>query len=58
MKEIIVKHGIKNRIMKDLDTTYPTIREALYGMTNTKLAQEIRALALKLGGVEVTKNAD
>lgn len=58
MNQIIVNHGIKNRIKEDLNTTYPTIRAALYGITDTKLSQEIRALALELGGVEVPKNAN
>ena len=58
MNQIIVNHGIKNRIKEDLNTTYPTIRAALYGITNTKLSKEIRALALELGGVEVPKNAN
>lgn len=56
MKEIIVKHGIKKLIKKELNTTYPTIRSAFHGMTKTEIAQKIRELALKLGGVEVDAN--
>lgn len=53
MCEIIVNHSVKKRIKEELDTTYPTIRTALFGMTNTEKAKAIRAKALELGGVKV-----
>lgn len=53
MSEIIVNHSVKKRIKEELDTTYPTIRSALYGMTKTDKAKAIRAKALELGGVKV-----
>lgn len=53
MNEILVSHSVKKRIKEELNTTYPTIRTALFGMTCTALAKEIRAKALQLGGVEV-----
>ncbi|MDR1883717.1 MAG: hypothetical protein LBR26_13175 [Prevotella sp.] len=56
MTEIIVKHRIKKQIKEALKTTYPTIRSALFGMTNTETAIKIREKALELGGVEVVTN--
>lgn len=53
MSAIIVNHSVKKRIKDELNTTYPTIRTALFGMTDTDLAKEIRAKALELGGVKV-----
>lgn len=59
MKRIIVDFAVKKQIKDKVNCTYQTIKSALFGMTNTKKAQKIRALALKLGGVEVeSKNAD
>lgn len=52
-KRIILEHSMRKRIMDELDTTYPTIRAALFGMTQTDKAQAIRRKALELGGVEV-----
>lgn len=53
MGEIIVNHSVKKRIKEELNTTYPTIRSALFGMTSTELAKNIRSKALELGGVKV-----
>lgn len=52
-KRIILEHSMRKRIMDELNTTYPTIRAALFGMTQTDKAQAIRKMALELGGVEV-----
>ncbi|SHE30383.1 hypothetical protein [Dysgonomonas macrotermitis] len=53
MSEILVKHSVKKRIKEELNTSYPTVQSALFGMTDTQLAREIREKALQLGGVEV-----
>lgn len=53
MCEIIVNHSVKKRIKESLGTSYPTIQKALYGMTDTELAKNIRAKALEMGGVKV-----
>lgn len=53
MNEILVTHNAKRQIKDELNTSYPTVRRALYGMTKTDLAKRIRAKALELGGVEV-----
>jgi hypothetical protein len=39
--------------MKIFDVSYPTIRRALNGTTNTELAKKIRKVALIKGGVEL-----
>lgn len=53
MSEILLKHKVKKQIKEALNTSYPTIRLALLGETDTDLAKEIRAKALELGGVKV-----
>jgi hypothetical protein len=55
MNEILIRHKVKKRIKNELDTTYPTVRLALLGETDTKLALRIREKALELGGVEIEK---
>jgi hypothetical protein len=55
MNEILIRHKCKKRIKSELDTSYPTIRTALAGITDTELALRIRAKALELGGVEIQK---
>jgi len=55
MNEIILKHKLKGEIKRELNTSYPTIRLALLGETNTDKAKTIREKALQLGGVEVEK---
>lgn len=54
-QRILIDHSLKKQIMEELNTTYPTIRTALYGMTRTDKAKAIRAKALELGGVLVTQ---
>jgi len=39
--------------MAALGVTYPTIRKALNGTSDTELAKKIRAAALAKGGVEL-----
>ena len=53
MKRIIVDFGVKRKIMQLLDCTYPTVRTALAGKSDTKLAQKIRKAALENGGMEL-----
>lgn len=50
---IKVDYSVRKQIMKLLNVTYPTIRRALNGDTNTRLAQKIRELALLKGGIEL-----
>jgi hypothetical protein len=54
-KTILLESGDKRKIMDALRVTYPTIRKALRGESNTPLAQKIRGYAKKLGGVEKEK---
>lgn len=49
-KIIIVTHGLKKRIMKELDASYPTIRTALAFKTHSVKARLIRKFALENGG--------
>lgn len=51
---IIIEHSIRKRIKEDLNTSYPTIRSALLGITNTEKSRAIRKKALELGGIELT----
>jgi len=55
MKKIIIDHKAKKRIKDALNTSYPTIRLALVGGSDTDLAKRIRAKALELGGVEADR---
>jgi hypothetical protein len=58
MNEIIIKHKGKKKIKDALKTSYPTIRLALLGESESKLSSLIRAKALELGGVETGKRND
>lgn len=52
-KHILVKDG-ERKLLKDLfNTTYPTVRAALKGNSNSQLAKSIRMAAIARGGVEV-----
>jgi hypothetical protein len=53
MSEILLKHKAKKKIKTELNTSYPSIRLALLGETDSKLALRIREKALELGGVEI-----
>ncbi len=55
MEKIIIKvdYSVRKEIMKIFDVSYPTIRRALNGTTNTELAKKIRKVALEKGGVEL-----
>ena len=51
MKMILVKHGDRERIMKAMGVTYPTVRRALRYECDNEVARKIRAYALRsLGG--------
>jgi hypothetical protein len=51
MKMIVVKHGDRERIMKAMSVSYPTVRRALRYETDHETAKKIRAYALRsLGG--------
>lgn len=56
MAEILVKNNVKKQIKESIGVSYFTVRSALLGQTNTKLALKIREKALELGGVEVKDN--
>ncbi len=55
MEKTIIKvdYSVRKKIMRTLDVSYPTIRRALNGTTNTELAKKIRKVALVNGGVEL-----
>lgn len=51
MKMILIKHGDRERIMKAMGVTYPTVRRALRYESNSEVARKIRTYALRsLGG--------
>ena len=54
MYEILIKHKVKKQIKAELNTSYPSIRLALLGETDTDLARQIRKKAIELGGIEIT----
>lgn len=56
MKEIIVPHGLKDKLIKKFNTSYPTVRKALKGEGQSLTCLKIRKEALKSGGVEVKAN--
>ena len=49
-KEILLAGGKRKNIIKSLNTTYPTIREALRFKSNTEISQKIRKIAIENGG--------
>ncbi|SCD21771.1 Hypothetical protein PSM36_2982 [Proteiniphilum saccharofermentans] len=55
MENTIIKvdYSVRKEIMKLLNVTYPTIRKALNGKTNTELSKRIRQTAIAKGGVEL-----
>ena len=52
MAKILVANGEKVCLKKYFNTTYPTVRDALNGKTNSSLAKKIRYVAIKRGGME------
>jgi|AGTN01.1.fsa_nt_gi hypothetical protein len=50
---IKVEYSVRKEIMKMLNVTYPTIRKALNGETDTELSKKIRKMAIAKGGVEL-----
>lgn len=55
MKQIIVRHGDKDRIASLLSCSPQTVRLALIYAIDTDLAQRIRKEALRSGGAEVPR---
>jgi len=56
MAKILVANGEKVFLKKYFNTTYPTVRDALNGKTNSSLAKKIRYVAIKRGGMEQIVN--
>lgn len=55
MNEILVKHGgIRSEIAKTFGVSAVTVRSALKGRTQSKLAVKIRKMAMERGGMEIT----
>lgn len=52
MNRIVIDHGGISKLAKQLNVARKTIRQALKGETNTKLALKIRQAALQNGGKE------
>lgn len=50
--KILVQHGEKKELMRIFDVSHVTVREALSGRLNSKLAIKIRKAAVERGGVE------
>jgi hypothetical protein len=53
MNEIIVPHGLREKLKKLFNSSYPTIRKALKGDSKSLTSLRIRKAALESGGVEV-----
>lgn len=53
VREIKIEHGLRKEIMKQLCTTYPTIKSALLFKSHTSLSEKIREYALQHGGILV-----
>ncbi len=54
MNEILLKNGgNRSKIAKIFNVSAVTVRNALKGRTNSKLAEKIRKTAIEYGGVEV-----
>lgn len=47
---ILLPHGEKTRIAKDLGTSYVTVNSALKGITKSARANMIRKMAIERGG--------
>ena len=59
MNKILMDLGGKMRLRQIFGVSYPTVRAALNGKTQTALAQRIRRTAVKeLGGVEMKPSAN
>lgn len=52
MAKIIVDRGVKAKIAKTLGVSPPTVDKALLGGDTVK-ADEIRELAIKMGGIKI-----
>jgi hypothetical protein len=50
---IKVDYAVRKEIMRMLNVTYPTIRKALNGETDTELSKRIRQTAIAKGGIEL-----
>lgn len=47
MRNVLVEHGVNKKLQKALGYSEPTIRKALKGITRSKIADRIRATAIK-----------
>jgi len=53
-QKILVPDGVRTQLRDLFKTSYPTVRSALNGETNSELAQKIRHTAIeRFGGVEI-----
>lgn len=51
-KEILINTQIRKAIMSHFGCSYPTVRVSLKYKSHTLLAQQIRDMALELGGAK------
>lgn len=60
MNKILVDLGEKQNLKRIFKTSYPTVRKALNGKSESKLSFQIRKAAIERGGLEViqTKTPD
>lgn len=56
MEEVLVKANEKTELKRIFEVSAPTVRNALSGRSNTKLAQRIRRTAIERGGVLKPQN--
>lgn len=55
MNEILVPYGVRREIMEGLGYSYPTIRNALLGKSQSNASKKIRQAAINKGGYEIVK---
>lgn len=55
MADVIVRQGVNKKLQERLGYSEPTIRKALRGITKSKIANEIRQVAIKEFGGRTDK---
>jgi len=53
MNQIIVPHGVRQKLQKIFNKSHPFVRKALNGNDNSTIASKIRKAAIENGGYEV-----
>lgn len=53
MNKIFLAHNKKKHLKQFFGVSYPTVRKALNGLTQSSTAKEIREKAIEIGGEEM-----